>query len=61
MWPRKRDALFPEHTFVQVLFGFRSVEDLEYAFPDCIMSSDESRLLLNILFPKRASKVWGID
>ena len=51
----------PGLTFLQLLFGFRSVEDLEYAFPDCIMSSQEARDLLNILFPKRASWVWGIE
>ena len=59
--PKVRDALFPGLTFLQLLFGFRSVEDLEYAFPDCIMSSQEARDLLNILFPKRASWVWGIE
>ena len=59
--PITRDALFPSLTFLQLLFGFRSVEDLEYAFPDCIMSSDESRELLTILFPKKPSMVWGVE
>jgi hypothetical protein len=59
--PITRDALFPALTFLQLLFGFRSVADLEYAFPDCIISSDESRELLNILFPRRPSMVWGVE
>jgi len=59
--PITRDALFPGLTFLQLLFGFRSVADLEYAFPDCIISSDESRELLDILFPRRPSMVWGVE
>ena len=59
--PKERDALFPGLTFHQLLFGFRSAEDLEYAFPDCIVSSDRSRSLLNVLFPKRASRIWGLE
>jgi hypothetical protein len=59
--PITRDALFPELTFLQLLFGFRSVADLEYAFADCIISSDESRELLDILFPRRPSMVWGVE
>ncbi len=59
--PRVRDALFPDLTFQQQLFGFRSVEDLEYAFPDCRISTDRARQLLNGLFPKRASHVWAIE
>ena len=59
--PKERDALFPGLTFLQLLFGFRSSEDLEYAFPDCIVSSDRSRALLGVLFPKRASRIWGLE
>ena len=59
--PKERDALFPGLTFYQLLFGFRSAEDLEYAFPDCIVSSDRSRSLLEVLFPKRSSRIWGLE
>lgn len=58
--PRVRDGLFPPFTFLQILFGFRSVSDLEYAFPDCLITSQDTRVLLNILFPKRPSRVWGV-
>jgi GNAT superfamily N-acetyltransferase len=59
--PRVRDALFPALTFLQLLFGNRSVDDLEYAFPDCLISSGRARELLNILFPKQPAKVWGVE
>jgi hypothetical protein len=29
------DVCFPDHTFLQLLFGYRSLPELEYAFPDC--------------------------
>jgi hypothetical protein len=52
-------AGFPDLTFLQLLFGFRSLEDLEYAFPDCWVRGDEVRALLNTIFPKRPSSVWA--
>lgn len=53
------DAGFPDLTFLQLLFGFRSLEDLEHAFPDCWARGDEVRALLNTIFPKRPSWVWA--
>ena len=53
------DAGFPDLSFLQLLFGFRSLEDLEYAFPDCWVRGDEVRALLNTIFPKRPSLVWA--
>ncbi len=43
-------------TFLQVLFGYRSFEELCAIFPD-VWAQDEARLLLGILFPKRASYI----
>ena len=54
------DALFPELIFLQLLFGFRSIDELEHAFPDCVVGSPETRELLALLFPKLPSHVWGI-
>ena len=51
---------FPNRTFLQVLFGYRTLEELEFAFPDCFDSSDEARALVKVLFPKRPSHVWGL-
>ncbi len=54
------DAAFPGLTFLQVLLGYRSLDELLYAFPDCGVGSDAARALLNALFPKQASDVWGV-
>jgi hypothetical protein len=53
------DAMFPDLTFLQLLFGFRSLEELRHAFPDCRVPSDEALVLLPILFPKKDSNVWS--
>jgi hypothetical protein len=52
-------AFFPDLTFLQLLFGFRSLADLEYAFPDCSAATDDARALLPILFPQKSSVVWS--
>jgi hypothetical protein len=49
-------AGFPPLTFLQLLFGYRSLAELRYAFPDC-WADEEPALLLNALFPKQASWV----
>jgi len=54
------DAAFPGLTFLQLLFGYRSYQDLKYAFADCSCDSEEARLLLEILFPKKFSHVYPI-
>lgn len=53
------EAAFPDLTFLQILFGYRSLEELQYAFPDCITDTDNARALLPILFPKKVSNVWA--
>jgi hypothetical protein len=54
-------AEFPGLTFLQLLFGYRSLAELMHAFPDCRCHGDEARELLNALFPKQASNVWPIS
>jgi len=53
-------AAFPDLTFLQLLFGYRSLEELRYSFADCWTSSDEASLLLETLFPKQSSDVWPV-
>lgn len=53
------DALFPDLSFLPLLFGFRSLEEIQYAFPDCSTATDDARALLPILFPKKDSRVWS--
>ncbi len=55
------NADFPGLTFLQLLFGYRSIEELRYAFPDCLTDSPETQALLGFLFPKKPSNVWPIS
>lgn len=63
-WPQTSaeisDARFPELTFLQLLFGCRSLEELEYAFPDCQAPNNQARAILEAIFPKQPSYVWSI-
>jgi hypothetical protein len=54
------DIAFPGLTFLQLLFGYRSYEELEYTLADCWCDSEEVRALINILFPKKLSNVYPI-
>jgi hypothetical protein len=47
-------------TFLQVLTGWRSVHEVEYAYPDCRLD-DTTRLLADSLFPKQSSFVWPVS
>jgi hypothetical protein len=59
--PDVRDSAgFPGLTFLQLLFGYRSLEQLRDAFPDCWVEGDTPRVLLEALFPRLPSHVWGI-
>jgi hypothetical protein len=52
--------MFPDRTFLQLLFGFRGLEELETMFVDCVVRTNEARVLLTALFPKRPSDVWPV-
>ncbi len=58
---KEGDAAFPELTFLHLLFGYRSLEELDYAFADCWTEDDAARALLEALFPKQASDVWAVS
>ena len=51
---------FPDLTFLQLLFGYRSYDELQYTFADCWCDSEEVRALINILFPRKLSDVFPI-
>ena len=57
----RASARFPDLTFLQLLLGYRSLEELKHAFADCLTASDEARSLLETLFPKRPSDVWPVS
>jgi hypothetical protein len=51
---------FPDQTFLQVLFGYRSYDELQYTFADCWCDDEEVRALINIIFPNKLSDVFPI-
>ena len=56
--PDDGGAWFPGLGFLQLLFGRRSLAELEHAGADCRVNAEEARVLLDALFPKRPSCVW---
>jgi hypothetical protein len=51
------DAAFPDLTFLQLLFGYRSLDELDRAFADCSPGKGDARVLLRALFPRRPSEL----
>ena len=54
------DAAFPDLTFLQLLFGYRSFDELQLSFADSWDKNEEARVLINVLFPKQPSKVQPV-
>ncbi len=54
------DASFPDLTFLHLLFGHRSLDELSHAFTDCYWENQAARVLLNALFPKCISDVYAL-
>jgi hypothetical protein len=54
-------AVFPDLTFLQLLFGYRSLEELKHAFADCGTRDNTARVLLQALFPEQPSDVWPVS
>jgi hypothetical protein len=52
------NAGFPMLTFLQILFGYRSFEELKHAFPDCWWSDESMRIIIGTLFPKKNSSLY---
>ncbi len=55
------DAGFPNLTFLQLVFGHRTLEEIRYAYPDCWTDREEIRGLLEAMFPKQASDLWPVS
>jgi hypothetical protein len=49
------DALFPELTFLHLLFGHKSLSELADSRADCFARNPEAKILLEVLFPRRRS------
>lgn len=54
------NAVFPALTFLKVLFGYRSRAEIQTMFPDCVMDSDKTAALIDVLFPKRLTHILPI-
>ena len=50
------DAAFPDLTFLQLLFGYRSVDELKLTYADAFTDNNDALVLLRVLFPKRPSR-----
>jgi hypothetical protein len=51
----------PDLTVLQLVFGYRSLDELRAAYADCYVDNDEVRLVLSTLFPKKPSAVSGVS
>lgn len=59
--PSPTHAGFPGLSFLQILFGYRSLDDLMYAFPDCWVSEERNQVLIRSLFPVQGSDIMPVD
>jgi hypothetical protein len=50
----------PHLVFLQLLFGYRSVGELLDIYPDVWVKNSAAKLVLDTLFPKQQSTVWGM-
>jgi hypothetical protein len=57
--PDSGQAAFPDLTFLQLLFGYRSLAEIRHAWPDCVADA-EATVLLDALFPRRLSYVASV-
>lgn len=55
------NSAFPDLTFLQLVFGYRSFEELEQSYADCWYTSGEQRVVLNTLFPRKSSSVMFVN
>jgi hypothetical protein len=53
------DCAFPDRTFLHLLFGHRSLDEVRHLFADC-WADPEAAALLGALFPPVAADVWGL-
>lgn len=51
---------FPDLTFLHLLFGHRTQEEIQYIYRDC-WAEERLRALLGILFPKQVSCIFPIN
>lgn len=55
------DIAFPDLTFLHLLFGHRTLDEVRHLRRDCWVNGDEARVLLETLFPKQMSNIWPVS
>jgi hypothetical protein len=50
----------PDLTVLQLVFGYRNIDELKAAYTDCYWDTDDARFVTATLFPKRPSSVAGL-
>lgn len=51
---------FPDRTFLQLLFGYRTIDEVRAAYADCYWDTQEAYIVTSTLFPGKPSYVPGI-
>lgn len=54
------EVAFPDLTFLQLVFGHRTMDELKQSRADCWWDNDRTRLLLSTLFPRKQSQFMSI-
>ena len=52
------DASVRRDDFLQLLFGNRTIQELERTTADCLLNTDAGALLLDVLFPPMPTSTW---
>lgn len=55
------DAHFPAFTFLHLIFGHRTIDELSYIYADLMTKDRENKKLIGALFPKCPSHIWPIS
>jgi hypothetical protein len=58
--PRRPMVMCPGLTWLQLILGYRNLDQLQAAFPDCLVRTGEARALVNALFPRAPSDIWAL-
>lgn len=54
------DAGFPDLAFLQLVFGYRSMDELRAHYADCYAETEDAHVVTAALFPKKPSQVIGL-
>ncbi|MCB9456623.1 MAG: GNAT family N-acetyltransferase [Anaerolineaceae bacterium] len=55
-WEKDIDAGFPWHSFLTLVFGYRTYDELQHILPDC-WANRKATVLFDALFPRKRSSI----